>query len=185
MPSATPVISLRVLSPFQVLSRCLVHILLLAVIVFSLVALWQNSEQAGFAVLLLWTLVAYIILFTLAWHGDPSTSLTATIFRNYRKATPLNPPPVTSENSQSNQFPFPSSDNHNPYLYHEPPYRVASTSFDYPQTLPSHSRAVDSDPDDEDDEDDEEKQRRMEQEMQRRDVSIITVPRRPLRIANL
>lgn len=59
-----------------------------------------------------------------------------------------------------------------PYI-HQPSHR----------TLPSDRQARSAE-DDDDDEDEDTRQRRMEREMERREVSIVTVPKRKLWITN-
>lgn len=69
-----------------------------------------------------------------------------------------------------------------PYTYHRPPYRL-STHVDEMSYLHAGPMSVETDGND-DDVDEDTRQRVIEEEMERRDVSIVTVPRRKLWIAN-
>ncbi|GJJ07332.1 hypothetical protein Clacol_001533 [Clathrus columnatus] len=72
-----------------------------------------------------------------------------------------------------------------PYVYHQPLWRRAVSPDDDHLTRTSHGRpTVETDVDDDDDEDEASRQRRMEEELERRDVHIVTVPRKRLWIAN-
>lgn len=172
-------------SPFEILLRVLFHTLILALCIFSLIALWNWARLALFAVFLLWTFIFYICLFTLAWHGRPRRStLTYLIARFHAE-----PPPAVSPGTPTSrplsvvgneQYPFPT-DIRGPYL-HEPPYRAARAHDDVSTTI-GGPRSVETDYDEED-LDEETRQRRIEEEMGRREVSIVTVPKRRLWITN-
>lgn len=72
-----------------------------------------------------------------------------------------------------------------PYIYHQPRWRRAVSSDEDAAARTPHAgfHPVEADtPDDDEDEDD--RQRHMEEELERRDVNIVTVPRRKLWIAN-
>jgi len=169
--------------PFEICLRVLFHALVFALCILSLTALWYRATQALFGVFLLWTIIFYICLFTLAWHGRPRKSILTFLVAKFR----AKPPPVDSGTPASRplsavgteQYPFPT-DNRGPYL-HEPPYRTAG--HDELSTTVGGARSVETDYDDED-VDEETRQRRMEEEMGRREVSIVTVPKRRLWITN-
>lgn len=77
-----------------------------------------------------------------------------------------------------------SNSGNSPYAYHQPSWRRA-VSPDDDLTRTSHGRpTVETDVDDDDDEDEASRQRRMEDELERRDVHIVTVPRKRLWITN-
>lgn len=70
-----------------------------------------------------------------------------------------------------------------PYTHHRPTYRVVT----HPDELSysQHASPLSADTDDNDDDMDEDtRQRAIEEEMDRREVSIVTVPRRKLAVAN-
>ncbi|TFK75923.1 hypothetical protein BDN72DRAFT_809719 [Pluteus cervinus] len=184
------------------LLRLVVYWALLGLCIISLLMLWMRASPALFAVFLTWTVVLCITHLILAWRGYiPETTLFL-IFSVFRSSPPPGMP--DDELSQSQPLPttatmtttttpspgpqlvethynFPTS--HGPYV-NQPPHRTAlfSARDDYSgsQTDP---RSVDTDDDDNDD-DDETRQMRMEEEMGRRDVSIVTVPKRKLWITN-
>jgi hypothetical protein len=107
---------------------------------------------------------------------------------------------------EMDQYPFPSenmlqpstaANNNNASLgpyYHRPPYRAATSVGHENNTITSvgsrsprtMSREIGGGAGDDDDEDIDEdtRQQRIEEEMQRREVSIVTVPRRKLRVTN-
>jgi len=76
-----------------------------------------------------------------------------------------------------------SQANFGPYTYHQPPYRRVEPLSDSERGS-RFSRQPQSAMSDEEDEDDDDRQRQMEIEMARREVSVITVPKRRLVIAN-
>ena len=83
--------------------------------------------------------------------------------------------------NESVAVPFPQ-EGRGPYQHHQPPYRAtlsAGPDHDYPMST-SHGHDVDYD----DDEDEDTRQRRIEDELSRRDVSIVTVPKRRLYLLN-
>ncbi|RPD67309.1 hypothetical protein L226DRAFT_499391 [Lentinus tigrinus ALCF2SS1-7] len=157
-------------APFEGLVHLLFHAFLLALTVLSLVALWQRAPKAAFGVFLAWTVVFYAVLFVLAWFGHPRESILSVIFSRLRTEPAFSP---------SVAVPFPS-DGRGPYQHHQPPYRANGIDHDY---ATSHGH-MSPDVDDDDDEDEETRQRRIEEELSRRDVSIVTVPRRRLYLLN-
>jgi len=170
--------------PCELSIRILFHMLVLALCVLSLVALWYRAPVSLFAVFLLWTVIFYIILFALAWHGRPGKSLLTTLAARIRGSPPHPTPSPGTPTSRplsmagTDQYPFPT-DTRGPYL-HQPLYRA--TGHDDVSTSQG-PRSVDTD-DDDDDIDEDTRQRRMEEEMGRREVSIVTVPKRRLWITN-
>ncbi|OJT10155.1 hypothetical protein TRAPUB_13260 [Trametes pubescens] len=180
-------------TPFEGFIHVLFHALLLALSVLSLVALWMRGPKAAFGVFLAWAVAFYTILITLAWNGYPRQSILSVIFSRLR-AEPVAFSPVPRGGSPSGSrpmstaepdaVPFPS-ENRGPYQHHQPPYRATlSAEPDYPMSL-SHSHGHGSpDVDEEDDEDEDTRQRRIEDELSRRDVSIVTVPKRRLYVLN-
>jgi len=81
----------------------------------------------------------------------------------------------------TDQYPFPS-ETRGPYMHH-PAYRVVHED-DYYSTSHGGPLSVDTEIEVESDEDEDTRQRRIEEEMGRREVSIVTVPKRKLWIAN-
>lgn len=150
------------------------HISILGLSAITLSALWLRVSRHYFAVFLPWIALFYAASLLLAWNGRPNTSiLTATLWRLRGNTThhPIpssaNAPPVTGNN---------------PYTHHRPSHRP-STLHD--GLSHSHGRPLSVETDDiEEDLDEETRQRVIEEEMARRDVSIVTVPRRKLQIAN-
>ena len=108
----------------------------------------------------------------LAWNYYPTTSFLTAFLQSLRAHNILDKDNlangITSTNSEG------------PYAYHQPPYRLST----YADEL-SHGAPMSADIDGTDDDIDEAtRQRVIEEEMERRDVSIVTVPRRKLWIAN-
>ena len=164
--------------------HALLQMLILAICILCLIALWSLKTRAGFVIFLIWTMVFYAALFVCSWHGWPHQSiLTVIIFRLL--ASPVVPPP-TAQPSPSprplssyglNQYPFPTG---GPYIHHQPLFHKAGTDDVSTTYSPRSAEGEDED----EDEDEDARQQRIEDEMARRDVSIITVPRRKLWIAN-
>lgn len=82
----------------------------------------------------------------------------------------------------TDQLPFPTEPR-GPYL-HQPPYRTAHEDDYYSTSHGGHRSDATEAEEAESEEDDDTRQRRMEGEMGRRDVSIVTVPKRKLWITN-
>jgi len=150
--------------------------------VVTLHALWTNASRVFFILFLIWTIAFYVLIFILAWNYRPSVSTLSTVF--YR----LRHPPLAHPGSENPSTPLPTSSptprlasfqNSGPYI-HQPPYRAATTD----EYSGSHfgPRSVEADDDDEIDE--VTRQRIIEEEMDRREVSIVTVPKRRLWVAN-
>ncbi|KAH9918207.1 uncharacterized protein BXZ73DRAFT_92267 [Epithele typhae] len=177
-------------SAFEGFTHVLFHVLVFALTVLSLVALFQRGPIGAFAAFLAWSVIFYGILVGLSWNGRPNKSILSVIFSRLRhepaRFSPV-PRPVSPAGSQplsmndSVTFPFPS-DGRGPYQHHQPPYRtVHPGDRDYP-TLTSHGH--DLDVEDDDDEDEDSRQRRIEDELSRRDVAVVTVPKRRLYLLN-
>lgn len=171
-------------SPLDSLIHILLHLLILGLCALSLVALWQRAPKAAFAVFLAWTILFYIFVFIFAWHGVPRVSILSVIFSRLRTkphaprivaSTPSPSRPLSSLGLDSVPFP---SDSRGPYQHH-PPFRATGQEDGY---LSSSGHGVEND--DGDGEDELTRQWRIEEEMNRRDVSIVTVPKRRLFLTN-
>jgi hypothetical protein len=160
-------------SASEVLFRVLLHGSLLGLCVITLIALWTHASRAAFAVFLAWTVAFYTAIFTFAWHLRPKSSILAIIcsrvchrHQNQPLSSPTPPPnPQTSPG---------------PYVHH-PPYHTTVASD---EASISHGARRSSETDDHDDIDEDTRQRTIEDEMGRREVSIVTVPKRKLWITN-
>ncbi|GJE84122.1 hypothetical protein PsYK624_001970 [Phanerochaete sordida] len=151
------------------LVHVLLHAFVLAVCVLASIALWDRAPVAAFAVFVAWTACCYLAIGVLAWHGIPSASVLTVVLARLRSA----PPPDAAAG-----VPFPPA-GAGPYQ-HQPAYRV---DHDYPTSL-SHAGHTVEDDEDDDDEDEDARQRRIEEEMSRRDVMNVTVPKRRLVLMN-
>jgi hypothetical protein len=157
------------------------HSFLLALCVFTLFTLWSQAPRVFFAIFLIWTLSYYVSMFVFAWHGYPQKSITAVIINRLRTAPSTFIPETAQPSTPDEQgVPFPTG-SQGPYV-HQPPHRAVLSSG--PDEVLEGPRSVEADDDDDDDADEDTRQRRIEEEMARRDVSIVTVPRRKLWIAN-
>lgn len=165
--------------------RILFHAFIFGLCILSLVALWYQGFMSFFAVFFVWTLLFYIMLFVLAWRGRPAKSLLTTVVVRLRAEPSHAAVPPSSPGSRplsmagTEQYLFPT-DARGPYLHH-PPYRAAPPD-DFSMTLMG-PRSVETD-DDDDDIDEATRQRQIEEEMGRREVSIVTVPKRRLWVTN-
>lgn len=176
-------------SPLDIIFHTIFHALLLALCALCLVQLWRDAPVAAFVVFLVWTVGFYLTFVVLAWRGRPGWSILTVTFSRLR-ARPHSHhaglPPQPGSRPMSSTTPEPSTsftpDPHGPYL-HSPPFRAiqGDDSFDMLSTGRHHDDGED-DPYDEEDEDT--RQQRIEGEMSRRDVSIVTVPKRKLWVAN-
>ncbi|KAH9844180.1 uncharacterized protein C8Q71DRAFT_696723 [Rhodofomes roseus] len=173
--------------PFDLFLHVLFHALLFALCILSLIELWLRAPKAAFIVFLIGTVLFYVALFALAWSGRPRYSvLTALLARlrghpTHPGYTPGTATPSRPLSATESEVPFPT-EQRSPYQ-HYPPYRAASTVPDEYPTSVSHGHAM-NEVDDDDEEDEDIRQRRIEDEMSRRDVSIVTVPRRKLFLTN-
>jgi len=159
-----------------VLLHSALHILILALSAFSLVALWQRAPRWAFILLLVWTVVFYAIIVVLSWHGRPKDS-TLTVLLSRLRGQQENPYESAATPSQSR--PLSPADPQGPYM-HQPLSHIAPEDG-YISPV-RHEHAASEEPDSDEDEDT--RQRRIEDEMARRDVSIVTVPKRKLWITN-
>ena len=154
------------------LIHLLLHAILIALCILSIIALFQRANVATFAVFIAWTACFYIVIAVMAWHGIPSESILTVLVARLRHPPP---PDGAAAIMHDGGVPFPGS----PYQ-NQPHYRVAPD--DYPTSISHGGHTVDDE--DDEDEDEETRQRRIEEEMSRRDVSIVTVPKRRLVITN-
>ncbi|KZT24519.1 hypothetical protein NEOLEDRAFT_1067266 [Neolentinus lepideus HHB14362 ss-1] len=165
---------------FELLLRSLFHACLLALIILTIVALWYHAPLAGFAVFVAWSAVFYASIIALSWVGRPRSSSLTVILSRLRGETAAPAPPSRPPSSFAlDQYPFPT-DTRGPYIHQPQLWHVAD---DYASTSHVGPRSTEDDYDDED-EDEDTRQRRMEDEMARREVSIVTVPKRRLWITN-
>lgn len=164
----------------------LLHAAILGVCVVVLIQLWQHAPKAAFAVFLVWTIAFYCIVFFLAWRGTPRASILSVLLSSLRYH---NEPPQTQLSystspsrpmSRNDLYAFPG-ESRGPYTYHQPPARRALSTLEDDRLSFNGQSGPRSEVDDEDEETE---HRRIEQEMDRRDVSIVTVPKRKLWIAN-
>ncbi|KLO10239.1 hypothetical protein SCHPADRAFT_856821 [Schizopora paradoxa] len=188
-----PVIRPQLPSRLHSFTHIILHAFILGICIVTLVALWERAPKATFVVFLLWTLAFYATILSLSWRGRPRRSILSVLLFSLREphhhnyappATPSNanaglPPTPPSSRPLStfmnDQYTFPSDSRGGPYI-HQPLFRTAlSTHEDDPLSSEGHE---------DDDEDENARQRRIEQEMDRRDVSIVTVPKRKLWITN-
>ena len=171
----------------EIVLHVLMHTLIMAMCIFCLVELWSRAPIAPFVAFLVWTFSFYAFLVMMAWNGRPQRSaLTAILGRirgNHNDVQHIAAPiPTTPGPSRpismagTDQFPFPQEPR-SPYL-HQPLFHTAAEDTTSYAGLRSETEEIDSD------EDEDTRQRRIEDEMARRDVSIVTVPKRKLWVAN-
>lgn len=152
--------------PSYVLLRLFFHASLLALCVFCLVALWSKAPRSTFGVFLAWTATFYVILIAVGLRGRPDRSTLSAILRRLRTA----PQAAAPRPSLSDTLPETDENVTFPYIHHRPVYRRALLTDPRPQ------QGIDTEEDDDD---------RAEDEMRRRDISIVTsYPKRALRITN-
>ncbi len=166
----------------EITLHVLMHVLILSLCIISLVELWNRAPLAPFVAFLVWTLAFYALLVIMSWNGRPQHSaLTFVLGHIQRNAQPIAAPIATPNPSRpismagTDQFPFPQEPR-SPYL-HQPLFHAAEDATSY-AGLRSETEELESD------EDEDTRQRRIEDEMARRDVSIVTVPKRKLWVAN-
>lgn len=174
-PPISPRINAVVLPPFiDIVLHIILHAALLGICIVSLMALWMQANKAAFAVFLAWTVLFYIAIFCFSWLGHPEKSVLSVMIYRLRGGNASASDGQALRSSQNDQ----PSTHEGPYL-HQPPFRHATR-----EEL-AHAGPLSITTDDEDDNIDEDtRQRMIEEEMDRRDVSIVTVPRRKLLIAN-
>ncbi|KAJ7591083.1 hypothetical protein C8J56DRAFT_1003660 [Mycena floridula] len=155
-------------SGFDVALHFLFHAFLIALCVISLTAFWTSGSTVFFSVFLVWTLGFYLIIVICAYHGRPAKSLFTVLLLRLRTQKSVPPPDLSVPSSPlaDERYPFP---NQGPY-YHQPAFR-ATEPFDGPRSAESP-------------EEDEEEEEEVERQMDRREVSIVTVPKRRLWIVN-
>ena len=160
----------------------LFHALLFGLCVFTLVELWSRAPRAAFIIFLVGTIAFYLALLVLAFYEKPRVSILSTVIFRLRGGHPPSPTgttPVPSRPLSTAGSEVP--DGRGPYQHHQPPYRATSAGVDATSISNGHGM---TDVDDEDEDDEDARQRRIEEEMSRRDVSIVTVPRRKLFLTN-
>lgn len=170
----------------EIILHVLMHALILAGCIFCLVELWNRAPIAPFVAFLVWTMSFYAFLIVMAWNGRPQRSaLTVALghIRGNNDAQPISAPiaatPIPSRPISTvgtDQFPFPQEPR-SPY-FHQPLFHTAAEDTMSYAALRSETEEIESD------EDEDTRQRRIEDEMARRDVSIVTVPKRKLWVAN-
>ncbi|KAF9462635.1 hypothetical protein BDZ94DRAFT_1219539 [Collybia nuda] len=175
MGSATR-IALRRQLPFppppKIVLRLLVQLCLLGFSVLTLVILWQRAPRFAFGVFLTWTVAFYAVMSVCSWYFCPEHSILSALRSRLGTNTPetLDTPSTPTPGLRT-----PAG----PYTHHQTPFRAAAISDDGSVAV----RSVDTDVL-EDGVDEFTTQRMIEEEMGRRDVSIITIPKRRLWIAN-
>jgi len=168
---ALPVLPPQWPKPPIIIIYSMIHISILGLSGVSLSILWERAPRYLFAIFLAVVVIFYIILFTVGWTQQPTTSFASTLLWKFRQPTLPTPSPSTQ-----------------PLTSTTSPYRPSSLhAADQLSQVGTHGRPLSATTDDleDDDMDDDTRQRMIEEEMERRDVSIVTVPRRKLRIANL
>ncbi|KAH9965875.1 hypothetical protein BC827DRAFT_1315587 [Russula dissimulans] len=164
----------------------LMHVLLLALCVLSLVELWKRAPLGLFVAFLSWTAAFYVVLFVMSWCGRPRYSTLTALLSSIRGtaqyiSAPVGTPSISRPISVAgtDQFPFPPEPRspylHQPLFHTAPDDDVRSSSY---AGLRSEIEEIESE------EDEETRQRRIEDEIGRRDVSIVTVPKRKLWVVN-
>ncbi|RXW25265.1 hypothetical protein EST38_g643 [Candolleomyces aberdarensis] len=137
--------------------------------VITLVALWKHAPRAAFIVFLVWVVVFYALLALVPQRLEVERHILSMISRR-KRGQPNVPPPVPSSPTP------PPNSSHGPYLH------TPSFTRTMPADMSSGRRR--SAEDDDDDIDEDTRQRMIEAEMDRREVSIITMPKRKLWVAN-
>ncbi|KAF7355307.1 hypothetical protein MSAN_01447100 [Mycena sanguinolenta] len=153
----------------SIILRLLFHASLAAFCVFCLVTLWsKKAPKSTFGVFLAWTVAFYVILIGSSWRGRPDRSTLSLLFGRLRTQPAVRP--TAPRPSVSDTLPDTDDNLSFPYTHHRPAYRRALLSD-----------AVGPQSTDTEEEDDD----RAEDEMRRRDISIVTsYPKRALRITN-
>lgn len=170
----------------EIVLHVLTHVLILALCTLSLLELWRRAPLGLFVAFLVWTVASYVIIVILSWSGRPRYSILTVLLGRIRGdsqfiAAPTGTPSASRPISMAgtDQFPFPPEPR-SPYL-HQPLYHAApeddlhSSSYAGLRSEPEETSS---------DEDEETRQRRIEDEIARRDVSIVTVPKRKLWVVN-
>ena len=158
--------------PSVIIVHIVLQISLLGLSAVTLVILWSRSSRVLFLVFLVWVILFYVVMVVLAWNYYPTTSLLTAFLRSLRGHNILDEDNLANGTTSTN--------GEGPYTYHQPPYRISTPADEL-----SHGALMSAETDGTDDDIDEAtRQRVIEEEMERRDVSIVTVPRRKLWIAN-
>ncbi|KAF9259495.1 hypothetical protein L218DRAFT_908190 [Marasmius fiardii PR-910] len=179
-------------STLEMITRIILQLSLCGLYVITLIALWSvPSSRVFFALFLSWIFISYSLFMIFAWRGLPPVSILSVVIARLRGKTTPPPIPLTPEQYSSSNantptplatspgYPFPAS-GLGPYIHHNPPHRtLGPDDFSY-----ASPRSAETDFDDDADEDEDIRQQRIESEMGRREVSIVTVPKRKLWIAN-
>ncbi|KAG6919442.1 hypothetical protein DXG01_006325 [Tephrocybe rancida] len=158
----------------EMILHAIIQGLFLGMSILSIVYLWRRASKAGFAIFLAWTIVFYAIMIIFAHHLRPNRSILSALCS--RRKLPTQTPSTHHTPSVSLAEAYAG-----PYVHH-PAHRVAAVADDVSLSQ-GGPRSTETD-EQEDDVDDDTRQRIMEEEMGRRDVSIVTIPKRKLWIAN-
>jgi hypothetical protein len=158
--------------PSEIALRLIIQTLLLGLFILTLVILWQRAPRFAFALFLAWSITFYAAIFIFSWHLRPENSFLSALFNRVRYEAPN----VSNSSSAPTPIPEPLV---GPYIHHQPPHRTTAIPDDASVAL----RSVETNVYD-DDVDEHTTQRMIEEEMGRRDVSIVTVPKRKLWITN-
>ena len=162
-------------SPLTTVFHLIFQSVLLGLVVVTFITLWSRAPAAAFAVFFVWTVFFYSVMIIAACRLRPHGSVIAALYSRLpyypREASAPTPPQIPTQESPPG-----------PYVHHQPPSRVLSSPIgSYPHSHGPRSVEIS---DDDDDLDEDTRQRMIEEEMGRRDVSIVTVPKRKLWIAN-
>ncbi|KAF5363772.1 hypothetical protein D9756_000638 [Leucocoprinus leucothites] len=178
IPLSQPLAKLPTVS--DIILHMFMHVSILGLNILTLTVLWAHASKVFFVLFLIWTIAFYAVLVFFAWNYRPPVSILSTFFYRLRHS-PSNHPASAKSSTPLPQSPLnarsASLHNTGPYL-HQPPYRTAATD-EY-----SHSHAGPRSEVDDDEIDEVTRQRMIEEEMDRREVSIVTVPKRKLWVAN-
>ncbi|KAJ3509679.1 hypothetical protein NMY22_g16213 [Coprinellus aureogranulatus] len=151
----------------------------LGLTIVTLIALWNHAHRALFAVFLVYAVVFYLLAIFIPRRFPTEQYLLSLLPSSGHTHVNLGKDPA-EPNATASPPTFPSqAGHHSPYL-HTPPFttvRMDSSPAGRPMSMAT-------DDDDDDDIDDDTRQRMIEEEMSRRDVSIITMPKRKLTVAN-
>ncbi|KAF9534342.1 hypothetical protein CPB83DRAFT_844074 [Crepidotus variabilis] len=152
------------------------HMSIIGIAAVTLAALWTTAPRYYFAIFMVWVVTFYLLMLACSWGGRPAPSLlTATVWRI--RSSP--PPPLPIQSSTPDALKSPPPTVAGPYARNRPTHRTATQAEEQ-----SYLQAMSAEDEGDDELDEDTRQRLIEQEMDRRDVSIVTVPRRKLQIAN-
>ena len=144
--------------------------------VITLVILWSRAPTAAFVVFLVWTVFFYSVMIVVSRRLRPRGSVIAALCSRLpyypSGVSTAAPPQIPTQESPPG-----------PYVHHQPLSRIMSDLIDGSYPHSNGPRSVET-IDDDDDLDEDTRQRMIEEEMGRRDVSIVTVPKRKLWITN-